>query len=70
MAAVPLPPTILLSPVPIDGSTCTFAVQSLFCGNVGGNLNDVFQVVLKGNLIEMLDSMVHDLITDTIPTAY
>ena len=40
--------TITCIDVPVDGSVCTFAVQSVVCRNIGGNMSDVFHGVLKG----------------------
>ena len=34
--------------IPTDGSTCTFAVRVVICGNVTGNVSDEAQVVFKG----------------------
>jgi hypothetical protein len=43
--------TVTCTNVPIDGSMCTFAVQSVVCGNVSGNMSDVFHGVLKGIIL-------------------
>ena len=52
MAAAPLPPTTPLSlvlVVPTDGSMCTFAVQTVVCGNIiGNNISNSVRIILYG----------------------
>ena len=36
--------------VPTDGSTCVFAIRTVVCGNITGNVSDEAQGVFKGNV--------------------
>ena len=38
--------TVTCTDVPINGSTCTFAVQTLVCGNIAGNMSDTISIYL------------------------
>ena len=40
--------TVTCTDVPTDGSMCTFALETVVCGNVTGNLSDNVQGILKG----------------------
>ena len=39
----------------LHGSTCTFTVQSVVCGNLLGEAADPIAVLLSGNSVSMLD---------------
>ena len=39
--------TVTCTDVPSDGGMCTFAVQTVFCGNIIGSSSETYHVVLK-----------------------
>ena len=44
--------TVTCTDVPTDGSVCTFAVQTVVCGNIYGTMNNTVQVHLKDDAIK------------------
>ena len=47
--------TVTCTDVPINGSTCTFAVQTVVCGTIAGNWSDIAAIALpieEGILVE------------------
>ena len=44
--------TVTCTDVLTDGGVCTFAVQTVVCGNILGNLSDTVQVHLKDSAIK------------------
>ena len=54
MAAAPLIPQILMSLVLVyqltDGSLCTFAIQTVVCGSITGDMTDKIKVSLDNTM--------------------
>ena len=40
--------TLFCTRAPTDGSVCTFAIQTVVCENVAGNISDTITALLKG----------------------
>ena len=40
--------TVFCTDIPTDGSLCTFALQTVVCDNIAGNVSDPIHAVLRG----------------------
>ena len=55
--------TVTCTDMPINGNSCTFALETVVCGHIIGNKSDTIQAALKGKIILVTNNEIAEIFT-------